>query len=50
MGLITVMFGVRVLSRYFLIGVGRKIDYDVRMGLYRHLLQLPRSYYDLNKT
>lgn len=47
---IGLMFCVRVLSRYLLIGVGRKIEFDVRMTLYRHLLTLPRSYFDRQQT
>ncbi len=48
--IIVVMFGVRVFSRYFLIGAGRKIEYAIRMDLYRHLLTLPRSFYDVQQT
>lgn len=49
-GLITLMFVARVASRYWVFGVGRKIDYDVRMKLYAHLLKMPRSYFDTHKT
>lgn len=49
-GVVGVMFVIRILSRYFLIGVGRKIEYEVRMALYNHMLKLPRSFYDVQQT
>lgn len=48
--IITGMFIVRVISRYCLIGVGRRIEFDVRMNLYRHLLGMPRSFFDEQQT
>ncbi len=49
-GITAVMFLVRVLSRYLLIGVGRKVEFDTRMDLFRHLLAMPRSYFDVQQT
>lgn len=49
-GLVIVMYAVRVLSRYFLIGVGRKIEQQLREQLLAHLLKLPQSFYDTQKT
>jgi len=48
--LVTVMFGIRVYSRYCLLGVGRKIEFFLRQTMYQHLLTLPRSYYDVHQT
>jgi len=48
--LVTAMFGIRVYSRYCLLGVGRKIEFSLRQNMYRHLLTLPRSYYDVHQT
>jgi ATP-binding cassette subfamily B protein len=45
-----VMFGVRLASRYFLIGVGRKLEWHCRNLLYAHLMALPRSYFDVHRT
>jgi ATP-binding cassette, subfamily B, multidrug efflux pump len=48
--IIVVMFVIRVLSRFFLIGVGRKIEFETRMAMFQHLLSMPRSYYDVQQT
>lgn len=48
--LVVVMFAIRVLSRYFLIGVGRKIEFETRIQLYQHLLSMPKSYFDVQQT
>lgn len=49
-GIIVAMLIIRVASRAFLIGVGRKIEFVTRMNLYRHLLTMPRSFYDVQQT
>ncbi|MBX2861128.1 MAG: ABC transporter ATP-binding protein/permease [Vampirovibrio sp.] len=36
---------VRVASRQFLLGVGRKIEYEVRNRMYNHLLKLPVQFF-----
>ena len=49
-GLVCVMFAVRVVSRYCLIGVGRKIEQHARITLYAHFLKMPRSFFDAYQT
>lgn len=44
------MFFIRVCSRYFLIGVGRLVEYDLRKKLFAHLLELPQAFFDANPT
>jgi len=36
--------------RYFIHGASRRIENDLRISLYDHLLTLPRSYYERTKT
>ncbi|MFP4211790.1 MAG: ABC transporter ATP-binding protein [Alkalispirochaeta sp.] len=36
--------------RYFIHGASRRIENDLRIALYDHLLTLPRSYYERTKT
>lgn len=48
--IVIVMFLARVASRFFLIGVGRKVEFEARMQLFRHLLSMPRSFFDTRQT
>jgi len=46
-----VMQGIfRFFSRNILIGVSRKVEYDMRKGLFEHLQKLPVQYFWKNKT
>src|SRR5690606_8067581 len=44
------MLGIRIASRVFLLGLGRKLEYDFRNLIYKHLLGLPPSFYMANPT
>ncbi len=50
LGISAMMLCVRVASRVLLLGVGRKMEYDLRNNLYQHLLTLPSSYFQVNPT
>lgn len=40
----------RFLSRYFLIGMSRRVEYDIRKDIFSHMQRLPISYFKKNKT
>jgi ABC-type bacteriocin/lantibiotic exporter with double-glycine peptidase domain len=42
--------GINYLSDYLFVWVGNNITRDIRMDLFKHLLQLPISFYNKNKT
>ena len=44
------MFVARVCSRIWLLGAGRKIEYDLRNRLFEHLLTMPPAYFAANPT
>lgn len=50
LGVAIVMMCVRLASRMFLLGVGRRIEYDLRNILYKRLLKLPLSFFTVNPT
>lgn len=45
-----VVFGTRVLSRFWITGAGQRIEYDLRNRLYQHLLKMPSQFYGANPT
>jgi ATP-binding cassette, subfamily B, multidrug efflux pump len=47
---ILTMYSARIASRYLLIGVGRKIEYQLRQQLYAKLFRFPRYFFDTYKT
>ncbi len=44
------MLAVRVVSRIYLLGLGRQAEYDLRQRLYGHLLKLPRRFFNQHPT
>ncbi len=44
-GLALLVLICRVASRQFLLGAGRRLEFDLRNQLYKHLLQMPTSYF-----
>ena len=44
-GLATLVLAVRIASRQFLLGAGRRLEFDLRNQLYAHLLKMPTSYF-----
>ena len=50
LGLSTLMMGIRTLSRVWMFGVGRQVEFDLKQKLFEHLLTLPPSYYGSQTT
>ncbi|MEN9204938.1 MAG: ABC transporter ATP-binding protein [Thermostichales cyanobacterium DRC_bins_46] len=46
----TLMMGIRTLSRVWMFGVGRQVEFDLKQRLFEHLLRLPPSYYGVHST
>ncbi len=44
-GLATLTLGARIASRQFLLGAGRRVEFDLRNQLYGYLLKMPASYF-----
>ncbi len=44
----TIMWGIRMLSRIFIFGVGRKVETNLKQKIFEHLLTLEPSYFALN--
>ncbi len=47
-GLSSVMWGIRMTSRVWIFGIGRKIEYSLKQQIFEHLLKLPPSYFANN--
>jgi len=45
-----VLAAIRTRSRLYILGASRRIVYDIRNGLYAHLLTLPASFYARRRT
>lgn len=50
MVLASVMWGIRMLSRIWIFGVGRKVEYDLKQNIFEHLLRLEPAYFALNTS
>jgi ATP-binding cassette subfamily B protein len=44
----TIMWGIRMLSRIFIFGVGRQVETGLKQRIFEHLLTLEPSYFALN--
>jgi ATP-binding cassette subfamily B multidrug efflux pump len=44
-GLSSLMWAIRMVSRLLLFGVGRKVEYQLKQQVFEHLLTLPNSYF-----
>ena len=47
-GLSSVMWVIRMTSRVWIFGIGRKIEYSLKQQIFEHLLKLPPSYFANN--
>lgn len=50
LGVSLVMLLTRIISRQFLLGIGRLLEYDLRNALYGKMLTLPPSYFSAHPT
>jgi len=48
--LASVMWGIRMLSRIWIFGVGRRVEYDLKQNIFEHLLCLEPAYFALNTS
>lgn len=49
-GLSSVMWVIRMVSRVWIFGIGRKIEYSLKQQIFEHLLKLPPSYFANNSA
>lgn len=48
--LASIMWGIRMLSRIWIFGVGRRVEYDLKQNIFEHLLRLEPAYFALNTS
>ncbi|MDR9404155.1 MAG: ABC transporter ATP-binding protein [Halothece sp. Uz-M2-17] len=48
--LASVMWGIRMVSRLLIFGVGRKVEYDLKQRIFQHLLRLDPGYFAFNTS
>jgi len=48
--LASVMWGLRMLSRIAIFGVGRQVEYGLKQGIFQHLLTLEPAYFSINTS
>jgi ATP-binding cassette subfamily B protein len=48
MGLASLMWVIRMVSRVFLFGVGRQVEFDLKQRIFQHLLTLEPAYFATN--
>jgi ATP-binding cassette subfamily B protein len=46
----TVMMGIRIVSRVWMFGIGRQVEFDLKQSIFEHLLRLPPSYFSTQKA
>ncbi|NEQ06481.1 MAG: ABC transporter ATP-binding protein, partial [Moorea sp. SIO4E2] len=46
--LTSLMWGIRMASRILLFGVGRKVEFDLKQRIFKHLLTLEPAYFSQN--
>ena len=44
------MWGIRMLSRILIFGIGRKVEFDLKQKIFRHLLSLEPGYFATNTS
>ena len=49
-GLSSLVWGIRMVSRVWIFGIGRKIEYSLKQQIFEHLLKLPPSYFANNSA
>ncbi|MEB3286255.1 MAG: ABC transporter ATP-binding protein [Vampirovibrionales bacterium] len=50
LGLSVLVFAARLLSRYWIIGAGQRLEYDLRNRVYQHILKMPNSFFSANPS
>ncbi|MBE9222740.1 ABC transporter ATP-binding protein [Cyanobacterium stanieri LEGE 03274] len=50
MVLACVMWGIRMLSRMMIFGIGRQVEFDLKQKIFEHLLKLEPSYFSTNTS
>ena len=48
--LATVMWGIRVVSRMLLFGIGRQVEFDLKQRIFQHLLYMDADYFSRNRV
>ena len=48
--LAAIMWGIRMLSRITIFGIGRQVEFDLKQRIFEHLLQLEPSYFSINTS
>jgi ATP-binding cassette subfamily B protein len=48
--LASIMWGIRMLSRIWIFGVGRQVEYNLKQRIFEHLLRLEPAYFSLNTS
>jgi len=48
--LASLMWGLRMLSRIWIFGVGRQVEYDLKQNIFEHLLRLDPAYFAMNTS
>jgi len=49
-GLSSLMWVIRMISRVWIFGIGRKIEFSLKQQIFEHLLKLPPSYFANNSA
>lgn len=45
-----IMWGIRMLSRILIFGIGRQVEFDLKQKIFEHLLQLEPDYFSVNTS
>ena len=45
-----IMWVIRILSRMFIFGIGRQVEFDLKQRIFQHLLSLEPSYFTINTS
>ncbi|KPQ35200.1 MAG: ATP-binding cassette, subfamily B, bacterial [Phormidium sp. OSCR] len=48
--LASIMWGIRVLSRMLLFGIGRQVEFDLKQRIFQHLLYMDAEYFSRNRV
>jgi ATP-binding cassette subfamily B protein len=48
--LASIMWGIRMLSRLFIFGIGRQVEFDLKQKIFEHLLKLEPAYFSVNSS
>ena len=45
-----IMWGIRMLSRILIFGIGRQVEFDLKQNIFEHLLKLEPAYFSVNTS